>query len=164
MEPAQFKSLVESVNDFLTGKTDQDELAIAEEMVGEYLDLYFADTVNEDVADEDIQEALFAALELAEAIELFMELKMPKLDASGRAKSRKVRDAYRVGAQGAAATTQNRNIAARHHAGMAKNKKDYPNPNKPGAAAKEAGRAKSYMKSAARSSQRASDRARKAGM
>ena len=92
------------------------------------------------------------------------ELKMPKMDASGRAKSRKVRDAYRAGAQDAAATTQNRNIAARHHAGMAKNKKDYPNPNKPGAAAKEADRAKSYMKGAARSSQRASDRARKAGM
>lgn len=98
-----------------------------------------------------------------EEFEELDELKMPKMDASGRAKSRKVRDAYRAGAQDAAATTQNRNIAAKHHAGMAKIKKDYPNPNKPGAAAKEAGRAKSYMKGAARSAQRASDRSRKAG-
>lgn len=77
MEPSQFKSLVESVNDFLTGKTDQDELTIAEEMVGEYLDLYFADTVNEDIQNEDIEDALADVLELAEAIELVMELKMP---------------------------------------------------------------------------------------
>ena len=95
---------------------------------------------------------------------ILSELKMPKKDASGRAKSGKIRDAYRSGAQRSSSETENRMTAAKHHAGMAKNKKDYPNPNAPGAAAKEAGRAKSMMQGAKRSAERTMDRNRKAGM
>jgi hypothetical protein len=71
MEPAQFKSLVESVSNFMmTGDLDPD-LTIAEELVGDYLDNCFG--LNEDVSDDDIENALLAVLGLAEAIEYVIE-------------------------------------------------------------------------------------------
>lgn len=92
-----------------------------------------------------------------EEVEELDELKMPKMTASGKAKSGKIRDAYRSGAKRAAETSQNRGIAANHHIDMATRGSGE-------AADRSRQRAKGMVKALKRSTSRLTDRSRKAGV
>lgn len=72
MESHQFRSLVESVNNFLSGADQFDELQEAEEIVADYLDSWFGEDLTEDIEDESIEDALVNALAIAEAIEIVL--------------------------------------------------------------------------------------------
>lgn len=103
--------------------------------------------------DKAIKKAMATRKEEVEELD---ELKMPKMDAKGRAKNFRVRAAYKSGAERAATTSQNRDIAARHHIAMARGSGK--------TAEKSKVRAKGMVQALKRSASRMTDRSRKAGM
>jgi hypothetical protein len=70
MESKEFKSLNEAAYNVVAGI--KDDTSWAEEMVLEYLDNAFGDMLSESVDDDSIEDALFTAIELAEAIEIVL--------------------------------------------------------------------------------------------
>ena len=72
METNQFRNLVESVNNLLSGVDANAELQEAQKIVADYLDSWFGEDLTEDIEDEAIEEALVNALEIAEAIEVVL--------------------------------------------------------------------------------------------
>ena len=70
MERKSFKSLNEAAYNVIAGI--KDDTSWAEEMVLEYLDNAFGDMLSENVNDDSIEDALFIAIELAEAIEIVL--------------------------------------------------------------------------------------------
>lgn len=72
METNQFRNLIESVNNLLSGVDANAELQEAQKIVADYLDSWFGEDLTEDIEDEAIEEALVNALEIAEAIEVVL--------------------------------------------------------------------------------------------